>query len=399
MPPAMSAAPLAQRFHLWYTHYVKLTAQLKLQPTPEQSDALKRTMTATNAACNYISQVAYSTGIFGKFALQKICYTAVREQFGLSAQMVIRALAKVGDAYKLDYTTQRTFSPLGAVAYDDRILSYNLKGSSVSIWTLDKRQSIPFVCGERQRQLLGSRRGETDLAYIRGEWYLFVTCDVETPDPMDVEDVLGVDLGVTNIATDSDGTIHQGEALKKIRYRHRRLRNKLQRKRTHGSRRRLRRLSGQERRFAKHVNHVLSKRIVATAKRTKRAIALEDLKGIRMRVRARRSQRATLHSWAFAQLQAFIVYKALLAGVPVHFVNPRNTSRECPGCGHIAKANRKTQALFCCVNCGLAGHADTIAAGNIRDLGRAPVSAPDYPDASCYSAGSARVKPTSFGGG
>jgi len=357
---------------------VKLVAQLKLQPTPEQADALLRTLETANEACDYMSRIAWESKTFSKFALQKICYTDVRATFALTAQMVIRLLAKVGDAYKLDNKVCRTFRPRGSIAYDDRILSFNLKGSSVSIWTLNGRQSIPFVCGERQRELLQTQHGETDLAYINGDWYLLAVCNVEEPKPIDVEGVLGVDLGVTNIATDSDGTIHQGKALKNIRYRHRSLRNKLQRKRTHGSRRRLRKLAGQERRFATWVNHNLSKRIVATAKRTKRAIALEDLKHIRTRVRARRSQRATLHSWAFYQLQCFIVYKAALVGVPVHFVDPRNTSRTCPQCGCIDKANRKTQASFVCTSCGFAGPADVTAAGNISR--RAVVNQPYYPD-------------------
>jgi putative transposase len=292
-----------------------------------------------------------------------------------------RCIAKVSDTYKLDKKTQRTFAPLGAVAYDDRILSFALPDSSVSIWTLDQRQSIPFVCGERQRALLPFRRGESDLACVRGTWYLFATCEVETPKPIDVDDAIGIDLGVTNIATDSDGEVHSGRTIKNVRYRHRRLRKKLQRKRTLGSRRRLRKLAGQEARFAKHVNHVISKQIVAKAKRTKRAIALEDLTHIRTRVRARRSQRATLHAWSFAQLQAFIGYKALGAGVPVYRVDPRNTSRTCPACGHTGRANRKTQSSFVCTSCGLAGLADVIAAEKIRVLGRAAVNPPDCSDA------------------
>jgi putative transposase len=355
---------------------VKLTLQLKLLPSLVQADALRRTLERANAACDYISQVAWENRTFGKFQLQKLCYQDARETFGLTAQMVIRALAKVGDAYKLDTNTKRLFRPTSAIAYDDRILSFAIPDSSVSIWTLDKRQSIPFVCGEHQRALLPFRRGETDLALVRGNWYLFATVDIDDPDLIDVEGVLGIDLGVTNIAVDSDGDVHSGKAIKNVRYRHRRLRNKLQRKRTKRSRHRLKVLAGQEARFAKDVNHVLSKRIVAKAKRTKRAIAIEDLRHIRTRVRARRSQRATLHSWSFAQLQAFIVYKAALAGVPVHRVDPRNTSRTCPSCGHIDKANRKTQASFVCTSCGLAGLADVIAAENIRVLGRALVSAP-----------------------
>src|SRR6185436_19133857 len=141
----------------------------------------------------------------------------------------------------------------------------------------------------------------------------------------------------------------------------------------------LTRLSGQERRFAKHVNHCLSKRIVAKAERTKRAIALEDLTHIRTQVRARRPQRATLHSWGFAQLRAFISYKAQLCGVPVHLVDPRNTSRTCPACGHCAKENRKTQASFVCTSCGFAGPADVIAARNIAR--RAAVNRPHCSEA------------------
>jgi putative transposase len=377
---AASAQCLHKPHRCVIIQYMKLIAQLKLLPTPAQADMLKRTLEAANAACNYISGVAWASKTFGKFALQKLCYQDVRETFGLAAQMTIRALAKVGDAYKLDKQTKCTFRPLASIAYDDRILSFALPDSSISIWTLDGRQSIPFVCGERQRAMLATRQGESDLLFHRGNWYLLVTCDVEEPELQDIDAVLGVDLGVTNIATDSDGDVHSGKAIKNVRYRHRRLRNKLQKLGTLGSRRRLRKLSGQERRFAKHVNHCLSKGIVAKAERTKRAIALEDLTHIRTRARARRSQRATLHSWSFAQLRDFISYKAQLRGVPVHFVDPRNTSRTCPACGHCAKENRKTQASFVCTSCGFAGPADVIAAGNIAS--RAPVSAPYYSEAA-----------------
>jgi IS605 OrfB family transposase len=353
---------------------MKLTVQLKLLPTPAQADALRRTLETANAACDYISQVAFSTQTFRQFAIHKLAYQAVREAFGLAAQLTVRCISKVADAYKLDRKTQRTFQPHGALAYDDRILSFALPDSLVSIWTLDGRQAIPFVCGERHRELLATQCGETDLAFVGGFWYLFATCEIETPELIEADSALGIDLGVTNIATDSDGEVHSGKAIKNVRYRHRRLRNKLQKLGTLGSRRRLRKLAGQERRFAKHVNHCLSKRIVAKAECTKRAIALEDLTHIRTRMKARRSQRATLHTWAFAQLRSFIAYKARLRGVPVHFIDPRNTSRTCPMCGHCATENRKRQASFVCTSCGFAGPADVIAAGNIAS--RAAVNRP-----------------------
>src|SRR5208283_4961874 len=109
---------------------------------------------------------------------------------------------------------------------------------------------------------------------------------------------------------------------------------KLQSRQTPSAKRRLKKLSGKESRFARGVNHCISKQIVENAKRTECGVAIEDLTYIRERIRARRRQRAVLHSWAFAQLRAFLEYKAALAGVPLFTVDPRNSSRECSACGH-----------------------------------------------------------------
>ena len=119
------------------------------------------------------------------------------------------------------------------------------------------------------------------------------------------------------------------------------------------------------------MNHVIAKRIVTEAERTGRGIALEDLTGIRARVRLRRPQRVTLHSWAFAQLGQFIAYKTMMAGVAVVYVDPAYTSRTCSQCGHTSKKNRPDQATFRCTSCGFAEHADVNAARNIAARGAA----------------------------
>ncbi|WP_346842789.1 transposase [Rhodococcus sp. A14] len=96
---------------------------------------------------------------------------------------------------------------------------------------------------------------------------------------------------------------------------------------------------------------------------------MEDLSGIRDRVRLARQQRTQLHSWAYAQLRAQITYKAERSGVPVAVVDPRNTSRTCSQCGYCDKANRVSQATFRCRHCQWTGHADHNAARNIAALG------------------------------
>jgi putative transposase len=143
----------------------------------------------------------------------------------------------------------------------------------------------------------------------------------------------------------------------------------LGRKNTKGSKKKIQRVGRKEARFRRHENHRISKDLVETAKRTGRGIALEDLEGIRERVTARGGDaRNRLSGWAFAQLGSFIGYKAQLAGVPVVYVDPRNTSRTCAECQHCERSNRKGQSEFQCKACGHEAHADVNAARNIRAL-------------------------------
>jgi len=374
---------------------MKLIAQVKLQPTPEQAEALRQTMLAYNDAANYISDQAWQRKTFRAYDLHHATYYAVRERFGLSAQLAIRVIKDVADAYKLDTKTKRTFRRMGSVTYDSRVLSWQLSKSQVNIWTMAGRQRIPFVCGERQRQMLETLQGEADLVYRNGVWYLHQPCNIVEDGSFDPDQWLGVDMGLVNLATDSDGNQYSGAHMLSLRKRRRRQRKRLQAKQTRSARRVLRRLSGREARFASNENHRISKQIVELAKRTSRGIAFEELKGIRQRVRLRRKQRDDLHSWSFYQLQQYITYKAQLHGVPVVHVDPRYTSQTCSACGHVERANRKTQDAFLCVACGFAAQADANAAVNIS---RAAVRRPDAPaDVDFYTSLPGASSPASAG--
>ena len=354
---------------------IKLTAQVKLQPTPEQSDALLRTLETANSACNRLSGLAWEAQEFGQYPLHERFYRQIRDEFPLSAQVVVRLNAKVADAYKLDRKVCREFRKHGSISYDLRILSWNMDKSFASIWTLTGRQKVPFVCGDHHRKLLAFQRGETDLVYRDKEWFLFTTVDVPDQEENKALEWIGVDLGLVAIAHTSDGERFSGSTVNNNRARNVRLRRKLQNKGTKGAKRLMRRRKRKERRFATDTNHVISKKIVGAAQRTGRGVALEDLSGIRVRVRASKKQRRSLHSWSFDQLKSFVLYKAKRAGVPVKLVDPRNTSRTCAKCGKVDKRNRKSQAEFICVACG---HSDNADANASREISRrATVNSPD----------------------
>ena len=78
---------------------MKQTLLVKLAPTPEQHSKVLQTLERFNAACNAIAATAFQEQRASKFDLQKLVYYDIRARFGLSAQMCIRAISKVVEAY------------------------------------------------------------------------------------------------------------------------------------------------------------------------------------------------------------------------------------------------------------------------------------------------------------
>lgn len=352
---------------------MKLTIQLQLLPAPDQKPNLLATMERFNEAATFAAKLGFEHVVFSQPSIHKLAYREIRERFGLSAQMAVRAIGKAVECFKRDRTKCPVFKPRSAVTYDNRILGF--KGlDKVSLWTLAGRMILPLVYGEYQGERFDRMKGQVDLVYRGGKFFLYATVDVPDKAPIEVKDFLGVDLGIINIATDSDGESYSGEPVERTRRRHHENRKRFQKRGTKGAKKRLKKLAGREARFRKQENHRISKELVLKAKDTGRGIALEDLKGIRDRTTVRAEDRAKHSGWSFSQLRLFVEYKATLAGVPVVTVDPRNTSRTCNACGHCEKANRKNQAEFVCKHCGHSTNADRNAALNIRD--RAAVNRP-----------------------
>jgi putative transposase len=319
-------------------------------------------------------------------------YGETRARFGLGAQLAICARMKAVEAITAVKARKREtnlqscprFGPRGSVRYDAR--SYTLLGHErVSLNTVDGRVTCRLLLGERQRSRVRDPAweiGGADLVWRRGVYYLHITASREASDPPPPPEgsaPLGVDLGIVNLATDSEGQRFTGAHIHVARQRYHAHRQRLQARGTKGAKRRLRQVAGREARFQKDTNHCISKALVKKAAVSCKALALEDLSGIRERTTVRYEQRYVRHSWAFYQLRAFLTYKAAWVGIPLFLVDPRNTSRTCSRCGHCEKANRKSQAEFSCQNPGrrFTAHADWNAAINIsRAAVNQPITSP-----------------------
>ncbi|MEV0158434.1 transposase, partial [Micromonospora sp. NPDC050686] len=302
---------------------MKIVVQVRLFPDAGQEAALRDTLVLCNEAANLASVEAFQRRVYGKQALQRLTYGRLKAM-GLSAQPAIHVARKVAGAYATLTANIRAGSlgkpgskrrrkaeskPIGfrrdaAQPFDDRCLSWQIADRTVSIWAVGGRlNQVRFGCSQQQYATLAvHRKGESDLVCRDGKWFLYATCDIPDVEVKEPDGFLGVDLGIANIATTNDGTRQSGKALNRVRHRNQRLRAKLQRIGTKSAKRLLKARRRKEARFAANTNHRIAKQIVTEAERTGRGIALENLTGIRDRVRLRRPQRVTLHSWAFHQL-------------------------------------------------------------------------------------------------
>src|SRR5579859_4045572 len=269
---------------------------------------LAATQRAFNAAASWIAQICWAEHITNTNTAHHRVYGETRERFGLGAQLAVCARAKAVEAIKAVKAKHREtcpqFGPRGSVRYDAR--TYRLMSlDRVSLNTLDGRVVCRMLLGTRQHEMLVDsawKIGGADLVWQRGVYYLHVTQSREAPDVANTEHVLGVDLGIVNLATDSDGQTFIGARVKQARARYHTRRQRLQTVNTKNAKRRLRKNAGRERRFQKDTNHCISKALVTKAAVSCKALALEDLTGIRERTTVRHEQRYERHSWAFFQL-------------------------------------------------------------------------------------------------
>jgi putative transposase len=359
--------------------------------------ALQETQRRFNEAASWIAVLCWEERLTNSNTAHHRVYGQTRARFGLGAQLAICARAKAMEAIKAVKTQdaeklarwrqaharrQRKdkkpipppepaacpqFGPRASIRYDAR--TYRLLAlDRVSLNTMQGRITVRLLTGKRQHELLTDPQwtvGGAELVWRAGTYYLHVTQSQDAPHVTPAEEAIGIDLGICNVATDSTGEQFTGDSVRSARSRFVARRSALQRVGTRSAKRRLHQMSGRERRYMKNVNHRISKTLVHKAVTSRKALALEDLTGIRDSIMVQREHRYERHSWAFYQLRMYIAYKAAWAGVPVRFVDPAYTSQTCSQCGHCEQANRQSQASFLCQQCGFCSHADINAAINI----------------------------------
>ena len=231
--------------------------------------------------------------------------------------------------------------------YDVRTIT--LRGSQLTFSTCDKRIktiiSIPEFFTERYSPSEGWKFKGANIGMDR-KGRVFVNLIYECPDYDIVENdgkIVGLDRGVYNIVTTSEGVHYGAKDVRRVKRKYNHVRSELQEKGTRSAKRRLKAISGCEKRFVHDQNHCISKKLANTDGDVS-VYVLEDLSSMnmkRLRGKSSKTMRKWLSAWSYSDLEEKLIYKCQMNGIRVEFVDARYTSQKCSVCKTIDKASRK----------------------------------------------------------
>jgi len=246
------------------------------------------------------------------------------------------------------------------ISFNRNLFTFSFEKVRIATFVKGKRQNVPIEIPEYYWKYLDWRYQTLEIIKDRkGRLFFHITFSRDINTPISCGNrIMGVDVGINNLAVTSEGVFFKTPKtqIRKFHY----LRKRLQSKGTKSAKRLLRKLSGRQKRFMRHYNHVVSKSIVSNAD----TILMENLKGIRKVTKGKRFNR-WLNNWSFYQLQSFVKYKAEREGKIVKFVKPYMTSQTCSSCGLVGS---RYYDSFTCLHCGFSLQSDFNASCNLRRL-------------------------------
>lgn len=335
-------------------------------------DSLKETILLANKACQEIIDIGLTNETFNKTRLHNLTYKVIRAKYPtLNSSLVTAVRDQASNMLKRLKLEKRPVK--------SQVSSVTLNHNTFKLFAVSKQVGLSTVGGRKKYNIkipdYFSRYNFTTSTSARirikdNRFFIDIVAEVDCIKPKQVKTIIGVDRGIYNPAVTSDNQFFNSKKLRHVKSKYKHLKRCLQRAGTRSAMRKLKRISGRERRFVADTNHCISKAIVNS---DCDAIALEELNVQAMKMRKKRAKgkkvRCLIGSWSPTQLLSFISYKAELIGKKIILVNSHYTSQACSQCGDIRKANRKGKIFKCCV-CGFTLHADLNASRNIASLAK-----------------------------
>ncbi|EBE3941791.1 transposase, partial [Salmonella enterica subsp. enterica serovar Muenchen] len=268
----------------------------------------------------------------------------------------------------------------------------------------NRRVKLPSGLGWvkfRQSQRVNGKIKNATISQLAGQWYISFQVEVETAEPNHTSTtIVGLDAGVTKLATLSDGTVYQPvNSFKASQRKLATLQRQLSRKVKFSSN-----WQKQKRKVQRLHSHIANIRrdylhkVTSEISKNHAMIVIEDLKVSNMsksakgtaeqhgrNVKAKSGLNRSILDQGWYEMRRQLEYKQLWRGGQVLAVPPAYTSQRCACCGHTAKENRLSQSKFVCQACGYTANADVNGARNILAAGHAVLACGGMVQSGCPS--------------
>jgi len=337
---------------------VRRTIRLKIQP--ERPDDILNLMSQYSTLYSAHIEWAFLNKTYSKQKAHMGLYEELRKTHPEVPSAMIQA-ARDNAMESIKATKFKRIPRPGnrlTLRYDKRTCT--LRGQQLTFSSIGKRQKTILQIPDYFKDVFNNWKFTgCQLSYSDKTFWICLNYEKASPEKKEGE-YLGIDRGIINIVATSKGDKFSGKKVRGNRRRYLYNRKACQAKGTRSAKRRLKKMSGCEKRFSKDVNHVVSKWICSMPETV---FVLEDLK--RNKCMKGRHLNKIISDWSFYQLEQFLKYKAEACGKDVVYVDARYTSQKCSCCGTIDKSSRNG-GRYVCARCGYSDHSDVNAALNIR---------------------------------
>ena len=287
-------------------------------------------LTAERDAWNVCSGIAFTLGKNSIVELHREFYNQYRQSTNVPAQLLIEVERVVLAAYKsIKSNKHKVDKPAvkSKLSFQTDKNSFTYKNGECSLLSIDGKRvkftfnAYPKLCSLLQQYKFKSPK----VIYRNGRLQLILFFDI--PDkPQSNNQCIGVDLGIFNIASTSEGILYKDKHYLKQKRKLRYLKRCLQSKGTKSAKRHLKQVRHKESNCTKNFVHHLSKRIIQDTKAD--TVVLEDLNVQKLKAKKHKNNNKNrIAQVPFALLLFVITYKAHLHGKQVKTVNPAYTSQ------------------------------------------------------------------------
>lgn len=346
-------------YGLYFINTMKTVATIKLKI--RNSKELIDMSNTFLQAVQYSIDKGFKAKVSNRFKLHHLVYKDLRQW--LPSDFACEAIAKASENLKSTKFKKKPIMKSCPISFNRNLFTFSFEKVRIATFTPRQRKDVAIDIPKYYWKYLDWRYQTLEIIKDRkGRMFFHITFSRQINSNITSRSngkVIGVDLGINNLAVCSNGKVFKTPKTRLRQFHY--LRKRLQSKGTKSAKRRLKVLSGRQKRFMRHYNHIVSKAIVSNAD----VIVMEDLKGIRKQRKGRRFNR-WLNNWAFYQLQGFTKYKAEREGKLVVFKNPYKTSIICSKC--LSENTSRFGDYFLCLHCGNDIPSDLNASFNLRRL-------------------------------